>query len=182
MHKVIKEDILNVLKDSIAAVETQKISELSLLSDHVIHDASIFQDEDTLSIAILIYSLSKIIERCCEKNVKYDAILKELKNAVYHLERNNFNPFRNTIKKLFSTISTYDKKIKLYIEEVINKSKLKKGSKLYKHGLSIARTAELLGVSQWELMNYIGKTFLPEEKKEGLNAKQRLNITRELFA
>lgn len=181
MHKIIKEDITNVLKDSILAVESGKISDLSQLSDHVIHDASIFQDDDTLSIAILVYALSKIIARCCEKNVSYALILKELKDAVYHLEKNNFNGFRNSIKNLFRTINKYDKKIKLYIEEVINKAKLKKGSKLYKHGLSIARASEILGISQWEMMNYIGKTFLPDEKKEGLSAKQRLNIAREIF-
>lgn len=182
MRQIIKDDMLNLLHDSLKAIEDKRIADLSQLSDHVIHDASIFQDDDTLSLAVLIYSLSKIIARCCEQNVSYNQVLKELKNIIYCLERNNFNGFRNSMRKLFRIINNYDKKIKLYVEEVINKAKLKKGSKLYKHGLSIAHTAEIIGISQWELMNYIGKTFLPDEKREGMNVKQRLNIARVLFS
>ncbi len=79
----------------------------------------------------------------------------------------------------FDFINKIDTKLKLYIEEVISKAKVKKGSKLHEHGLSIARTAEVLGISQWELMNYVGKTTI--STVDGVDVKTRLNFARKLF-
>ncbi len=77
MDEVVKKDILQVLSDvvDILKVEEEKdVADLRELSNHVIHDASIFQDEDSVSVAILIYSLSKVIERR-EGKLNYKVLL-----------------------------------------------------------------------------------------------------------
>lgn len=182
MDEVVKKDILNVLSDvvGILKVEEEKdVAELRELSDHIIHNASIFQDEDSISIAILIYSLSKIIERR-EGRMNYNVLLKLITGAGKNLEQNKIDGYRGVIKKLFKFISTIDTKLKLYIEEVINQAEIKKGSKLYAHGISLGRAAEVLGISQWELMFYIGKTKLTDVKG-GVGVRERLNYARGLF-
>ena len=66
MDEVVKKDVLNVLSDVVKILkvgEETDVIELMELSNHTIHNASVFQDEDSVSIAILIYSLSKVIER-----------------------------------------------------------------------------------------------------------------------
>ena len=66
MHETIKKDIISVLSKltGILSVKDEKdVIEIRELSNHTIHNASVFQDEDSVSIAILTYSLSKIIDR-----------------------------------------------------------------------------------------------------------------------
>lgn len=183
MHETIKKDIVSVLSKliGILSVKGEKdIIEVRELSNHTIHNASVFQDEDSISIAILTYSLSKIIERK-QGELNYNNIVTLLKDAIDYLTKNNIDGYRETIRKMFNFISTIDTKLKLYIEEVINQAQIKKGGKLYAHGISIARAAEILGISQWELMNYIGKTKIVDRFEEELNVKNRLSFARGLF-
>jgi hypothetical protein len=182
MDEVVKRDILHVLADTIEILQVEEerdVIDLRELSNHTIHNASIFQDEDSVSLAILIYSLSKIIERRAGK-VSYKNLLAPLIEARKDLMDNKTEAYRKGIKKLFNFISSIDTKLKLYVEQVINQAEIKKGSKLYAHGISLARAAEILGISQWELMFYVGKTNLTDIKG-GVSVKDRLNYARSLF-
>lgn len=181
MRNEIKEDILAVLSQAMNILETDEHPEhaLSELSNHIIHDASIFQDDDSVSVAVLIYALSKVVQHCCEKNIEYKHMTKEIKIAYEFLYRHDVTGYRAAIKELFEQIKTVDGKIKLYIQEVLDKARIKKGSKMHEHGISTARTAELLGITQWELQNYIGKQAEFEIKE--MSAKKRLDIAREMF-
>ena len=182
MNELVKKDILAVLAgvvDILDVEEDRDFGDLKELSNHTIHNASIFQDEDSISIAILIYSLSKLIERR-EGKLNYSSVLNLLKNAQENLEEDNVELYRKTIRKLFDFISNIDTKLKLYIEEVIKQAQIKKGSKLYEHGISMARAAQILGVSQWELMSYVGKTTLTD-LGGGVNINQRLSYARSIF-
>lgn len=183
MNERIRKDAISIFKRVIEILkvkEEKDVSEIRNLSNHTIHDASVFQDETSVSIAILIYSLSKIIERKHWK-LNYKQILTCLENALNYLEKNKFDEYEKTIKKLFNLISNIDTKLKLYIERVINQAQIKKGSKIYAHGISVARASEILGISQWELMNYIGKTKLTDDTPEIVDLKTRMNFARSLF-
>jgi hypothetical protein len=61
MHE--KNHILKVLKKVRNALREQDYISIKRLSDHVIHSASIEQDPDVIATAVIIYSLSKLIER-----------------------------------------------------------------------------------------------------------------------
>ncbi len=181
MEPTVKEDIIDVLDRAIKIIKEQRFIELSELSNHTIHDASIFQDEDSVSMAILIYSLSKTVQRCAEKGVPCAELAGHLTDARDALKDDELGKYNAAIKKLFEVVNSFDKKLKLYIEEVINKAKVKKGSKLYEHGISIARTANILGISQWELMSYVGKTSITDFMEEKVSATKRLQMARGLF-
>ncbi len=181
MTNIIFEDILQILIKAIKILEVKEktdSAELRDLSNYTVHNASIFQDEDSISIAILVYSLSKVIERKGISN--YVVLSGLLKDAKENLENGKIEKYREKIKELFAFISKIDNELKLYIGEVINQAQIKEGSKLYEHGLSSARASEILGISQWELMFYIGKTKLSEVKEE-INIKERLDYARSLF-
>jgi hypothetical protein len=183
MEERIKKDILlifNGLLDILKEKEGFDVTQIKELSNHTIHDASIYQDDDSVSVAIFVYALSKILERGSQEFV-YKTVYTEIKNAISYLEQNDINGYRKTMRTLFSAITQIDKQIKLYIEDVLDKARLKKGSKVYEHGVSIARAAELLGISQWELMSYVGKTELTEVEGEKVNLNRRLSYARELF-
>ena len=183
MHDVIKRDIIAVLtrfSEIIKVKDNTNFLELKELSNHVIHNASAFQDEDSVSVAVLIYSLSKIIER--QQNFDYARVFGMMESCIANLLNDNDEGFRKSMKNIFVFIRTVDQKLRMYINEVINQAQIKKGCKLCEHGISVARAAEVLGISQWELMHYLGKTMLIDQFSEPVNASQRLKFTRELFS
>ena len=183
MNEIIKKDILSILKeliDILKVKEVKDVVEIRELSNHIIHNASIFQDEDSISIAVLIYALSKIIERK-QGELDYGVVLKLLEDTDSCLIEGNTSKYRETIQKLFKFVSTIDTKLEMYIEEVFKQAEIKKGSKLYEHGISSARAAEIMNISQWELMSYIGKTTLADIPKEAVDLKSRLELARSLF-
>ncbi len=184
MHDIIKKDILAVLTELIEILKVKEesdIVDIRELSNHVIHNASVFQDEDSISVAILIYSLSKIIERK-QRDLDYNKVLSMLGLCTTKLKDNDDEGFRKSIKNIFNFIRTIDEKLRLYIHEVVNQAQIKKGCKLCEHGISVARAAEVLGISQWELMHYIGKTTLIDQFSEPVNVAHRLKIARSLFS
>ena len=183
MHDIIKKDILTVLSELIEILKIKgdsDVIQIKELSNHVIHNASVFQDEDSISVAILIYALSKIIERK-QNDIDYSKLLSMLNSCTSSLKNNKDEEFRKSIKNIFNFIRTMDQKLKLYINEVINQAQIKKGCKLCEHGISVARASEVLGISQWELMHYIGKTTLIDQFSEPVNVSKRLKIARSLF-
>ena len=112
MNEVIRRDIISEIGRAINILkvkEEKDTAQLRELSNHTIHNASVFQDEDSISVAILVYSLSKIIERM--KDIDYNFILRLLEKANDALKKYKFNKFRKTIKRLFSFISSMDNKL-----------------------------------------------------------------------
>ena len=183
MHDIIKKDIIAVLTKLIEILKNKDesdIAKIKELSNHVIHNASVFQDEDSVSVAILIYSLSKTLERK-QKDLDYSKIVGMLNLCIQSLKNNQDENFRSSIRNIFNFIRSLDEKLKMYIHEVINQAQIKKGCKLCEHGISVARAAEVLGISQWELMHYLGQTTLIDKFSEPVNVLKRLKIARSLF-
>jgi hypothetical protein len=175
----VKRDILSTLSETIQSISAGNISHLSDLSNHTIHNASIFQDEDSISVAVVVYALAKIFQR--EQKVD-KAIVEQLKRASSALFENNFGAYKQAVKDINTRIAGLDSKLKLYIKEVITQAQIRKGSKIYDHGISLARASEMLGVSQWELMAYVGKTQIIEGSEKAKRAASRLAFTRRLFS
>jgi len=180
----IRVDILSVIErivEILRVKEAKDIIEVRELSNRTIHDASVFQDEDSISIAVLVYALSKIMERKGTL-IDYAKLISMFEDAVIMLHESRIDSYRQIIKNVLGYISNIDSRIRAYIEEVINQAQIKKGSKIYEHGISIARASAVLGISQWELMRYIGKTGISDRFEEDLYlTKSRLEIVRRLF-
>lgn len=182
MNDSVKGDILSLLNSVIGILESEEekdVFELGELSNHIIHSASIFQDEDSISIALLVYSIYKVFSRGGEKKEIYTKVKAVLKQAKIALENYNLEEFRKKIRNAFDILQRIDRKVSIYFEELLEKARIKKGSSIYEHGISIARVAQIMGISQWELMGYVGKTEVPEYGLK--DVKKRLEFARKLF-
>lgn len=188
MEDKVKKDILSVLKKSLIAIKKENVIELKDISDQVIHNASILQDEYSISIAVIIYSLAKIFERPRYRKYKewdmfYTKIVDELMNARRSLEQDDVESYEHSIHSLLQVIDKLGKKFRKYIIEVMNRAKISKASRIHEHGLSVGKTADLLGISEWELMDYIGGTGISDVKYNVTkSAKERLKIARGIFS
>lgn len=178
MNDEVKKDILNILQKAIESFPVNDSANLRKLSNKTIHTTSIYQDKDSINIAVVVYALSKLIQR----NHKKDEILEKLNKAKEFLENNSFEEYEKILAEIVDIIYSYDKKINFYVKHIINQAGIKKGSKIYEHGISLARTAEIFNISQWELMTYLGQTNIPDKQGEsGTTLDERLTYTRKLF-
>ncbi len=178
MEEIIKQDILKVIKKTIHSIEEKNIESLSSISNEVIHNGSIFQDNYSTSVAVLIYALSQILDKTSHINPH---ILQELRKAENALEQNNEKLFAQKIKKISAYIEEEDHKLKNYFRKVITSAKINKGTKLYDHGISTSRVAQILGRSQWELVSYLGRTNLSDNYGFNDNMQKRISFARKLF-
>ncbi len=174
----VKQDIASVLRDAARHVLERDTIKLKELSNHTIHNASIFQDEDSISIAVVVYSLSKICER---GSVKLPLLSGLIRHALRHLKNDEMDKYKKIIRKLAKAISDADSGFRLYIQDVFDKAQIRKGSRIYYHGISLAQTASLLGISQWDLMGYVGKTNMIDTYRDFGSVRGRLNFARKLF-
>jgi len=184
MLDYIRKNIVKQIKRAIPILRKKDSFALKELSNRTIHSASVYQDQSSLVFALTIYSLSKIVERCSDSagfDSFIDRIIKYLEDSRDLLLMDKIDDYKIKRSSLLKSISQMDRKFSIYVEEVIDKAKIKKGSKLYEHGISIRRAADLLGISQWELMNYIGKTEISEYKAPAVSVKNRLAYARKIF-
>jgi len=182
-----KEHIIKVLKETILALGNNDSSKLQQLSNKTIHSASINQHTDSITIAIIIYTLSKIVSR--KPNLKinnWNLFIKKLNASLYlaikYLEENDTKRFNEYIEETRKKIDNLSINLKPYIKEVLRKASINKASKLYEHGLSRSQTAKLLGITEWELSEYIGQKSIHETPYNlTLNTKKRAKMAMEFF-
>jgi hypothetical protein len=178
MNPIVKKDILNTLQQAVDAIKKENLYKLRDLSDHVINNAAIFQDKDSISIAVTIYSLSKIYKD--PKHVD-DFVLPHLINAIKYLEEGEINKYESEIKQIIKDMTKHNLHAKYYIQEVLERSQIKKASKMFEHGISMTQVAESLGISLWDIMEYVGKTHIIDKFDYKTDIKSKLEFTRGLF-
>lgn len=186
MNEAIKKDLLVVISSSLLALERQQMYKLDAISDQCLHNVSLYHDENTLKLAIIIYSLEKLNSRNQIQPIAgwdniLEAIHKHLLSARHHLNRDKIKAFEKELQKMLDKISKADQKIALYIDKILHKARIKKGRKIYEQGLSIGKTSELLDMNYWDFMSYIGKTQIIDKQEVEFDPKKRLDFTKKIF-
>ncbi len=187
MKESIRRDILHVLQDSLKAIQEKDALKLREVSDHVIHDCTVSQESEVVSVAVIIYSLSKIFDKWQHRDDKKwkkfkIRVVNDLNKALQFLKEGNVTKYKTILQGFFKAIGDIDNKLGLYISKVISQAKIKKGSRVYEHGLSVSRAAEILDISIWELMSYLGNTkIVDQDPVLTKKVKERLIFTRGLF-
>ncbi|HLD06801.1 MAG TPA: hypothetical protein VJC16_04675 [Candidatus Nanoarchaeia archaeon] len=154
MEPPVRQDIIEILSTAIdilsAGGDSAQVRELS---DHTIHNASTYQDEDSIAVAVLTYALAKLLARGVDIR-RIPLLIRKARDA---LQRERMKVYKSNMRLALREIARKDAQFTSYIGEVITHAEIKKGEKLYEHGISLAKAAELLGVTQWDLMQYVGK-------------------------
>ncbi len=186
MESLSKDLNVSVIQKIKKGVLESNLDYLKKITQEALNNASIFQDETSISIAIISYAIYKLTERKRFVEIKipisiYRDIIKSLENVSFSILKNNQKKLKQNIGKLFESIDKLDGRLPVYIGEILEKAKVKKAYMIHEKGISLARAAELMGTSQWELMHYIGKTQISEHISKKIDVKTRLNFTRGLF-
>ena len=73
--------------------------------------------------------------------------------------------------------------IKAHIGDVFRRAQVNKASRIYEHGISMEKTAKILGITVWELAEYAGRTRIGDVNLSvTMPIKQRIKIAEEIFS
>lgn len=181
------DNVLGILRLAKGFVEEDKANRLKSLSNQTIHVAAISQDADNVVVAVLIYSLGKVMERSHYRDMEgwdgfYDVVVKNLGLAAKKLEDRNVEGARKNLGAIRNSLNRIDGNLGEYIKDVFRKAEINKAFKLYEHGLSSEATAELLGVSLWDMASYIGQSHIGDAKVAiSMPEKDRVKIAEDFF-
>lgn len=172
------------IKQAIIQRDSLRLNELS---NHTIHHSCAHQDEPSITIAVLVYALSKIIERHDDTHMKnWDKFLKQFTLALDHaaqgLQQRNYTYYEKSLKNARKELTSLSVNLQPYLEEVIRKASINKGSKLYEHGISFGQAARTLGITDWELSSYIGQKDISSRKIPDAEVKKRAQRALKFFS
>lgn len=182
------EHIIEVLESTKKALVANNALELKELSDQTIHSASVVQDAGSTTLAVLIYVLSKLIERKNNYKIKsWNKFVKKFNGfislSILAVKENNQEKYENYLENARNSMATISVNLKPYIQEVIRKASINKASKIYEHGISMEQTAKLLGITQWELSEYTGQKNMTNYHKDlTLDVRKRALMALEFFS
>lgn len=183
-----KEHVLQVLKEAKSAARNEDVIVLKSLSNQTIHSASIFEDNDNIMVAVLIYALSKLIERKKtysdpDYKIFIDYYNKMIDDSIFHISKNDFVSFSDNLKDLMKKTEKLSVHLKESLKDMFQKAKINKASKVYEHGISMEKTANLLGISLWEIAEYTGQSNIHDlNLTKTLDIKKRIKNAMEIFS
>ena len=176
-------NINRILEETKKAIKNKDVVSLKALSNQTIHTATTSQDPDNIAIAVMVYTIGKIIEKKekCEDVCK--KVLEDIEELLISLKSGNPKEIRNNINVIRKHLEGKSKLFKDYISDVFRKASINKASKIYEHGISMETTASLLGITMFELASYAGqKQAITEQKEEKtMSAKERIKLAMGMF-
>ena len=182
------DNILKIFEEAKKAISEGDVIKLKELSNQTIHTASTTQAPDNIAVAVMVYSISKIIERKEYRREKgwkefYNAILSSINHSIILLKKKDEEGFKKEIENIRKLINKLSGDLKKDIQDVFRKASINKASKIYEHGVSMERTASLLGITMFELASYAGqKQAVSEEKEEKtIDVKSRIKTAMGVF-
>jgi hypothetical protein len=152
---------IEVLEETKEALSKEDVLKLNELSNSTIHSASSLQDTGSITIAVVVYALSKLVERKEALNItNWPQIANKINSffslAIKSLKESNIKKYEKYMMQARKSMSTISPELKTYIQEVLRKASINKASKIYEHGISMGQTAKILGITEWELASYSG--------------------------
>ncbi len=180
--------VVQVLREAQSALNNDNAFKLQQLSDQTIHSASIHQHTDFITIAVIMYSLNKLVVKKQKMHLpKWPVFVKkfneEIDQAINSLKQKDNEEFLRHIEHTKGLLETLSPSIKENVQEVIRRASINKAGRIYEHGISLSQTAKLLGVSEWELAEYIGQRITHEPAfTSTIDVKKRAKVALDFFS
>lgn len=182
-----KGNILRILNETREAMTRGDAVTVKSLSNQTINTASLTQDPDNIAVAVIVYSLGKVLERQQYQEFRgwrefYNSVIITINKCIKDLETGNDKNISKDLEIITKEIEKLSGKLKKYIQDVFWKARINKASKIYEHGISMEQTAKLLGITLYELASYAGQARIEDVPLEDtLDVRKRIKTAMEMF-
>ena len=147
------------------------------LSDKILIEGFIGKNKDLINLSIVVHSLSKI----CEKDYyKKDGVYWKTFVDKAQITLEGIANDRESVNFLEKIIVDLDEHFGRYKNNVLHRSKIRKGSTLYAWGVSLTLASKMVGVQEIELMKQIGRTKIVDEENQIKTISERLKDAEEI--
>ncbi|MBS3065503.1 hypothetical protein J4229_00430 [Candidatus Pacearchaeota archaeon] len=180
--------LIEVIENVRKSIKSEDVLKLGELSNQTLHSLSTHQDTGNITMAVIVYTLSKLIERKNSLKIRnWNVFIKKIDLqfvlAIDALKEDNAEKYENSMEMARKTISSTSLNIRPYIQDIIRKASINKASKIYEHGISLGQTAKILGITEWELSEYAGQTKIPDIKYNlTLDVRKRAQMAMDFFS
>lgn len=194
LPKELVKDLRSMLQEAKNALDNNAADDLKAISNHCIHAATTFQDCDSSKLSVLVYVLSKMLQaQKIKPHLQFAGQTKVSQlfaKARFALQKNKIKDFRSALQKAEDVIQLQEANYAHYVDELLRRGKIKKACKIYDHGISLNRTAEMLDVSPWEVRSFSKNAYADldgqkqnrQEKKDHIHSiSQRFELAKKLF-
>ena len=183
-----KENVLRIFQETKEAIAKGDVAKIKSLSNQTTNTASLTHDPDNIAVAVIVYSLSKILEREDYRKLPgwnnfYNTYIGAIDKIHVALQKNDEKTFRQNIELIRNAINKLSGKLKGYIQDVFRNASINKASRIYEHGISMEKTSKLLGVSQFELADYAGRGKIHDTPEvRTVNVRSRIKLVTDMFS
>jgi hypothetical protein len=182
-----RSNILRIFQETKKAISRGDSGRVRDLSNQTNNTAALTNDPDNIATAVIVYALSRILEGEDYKKMPgwnrfYQIYIQSIDKIIESLKKGDDQAYREEIKTIRKAIERLSGKLGLYIQDVFRKASINKASKIYEHGISMERTAGLLGLTLFELANYAGQketTDVPQART--IDVKARIKLVEDIF-
>ena len=182
-----KGNVLRILRETKEAMKRGDAVTIKNLSNQTINTASLTQDPDNVTVAVIVYSLGKVMERQQYQEFRgwdkfHESIIKSINHSISDLESAGGKNVGADLEAITKEIERLSGKLKIYIKDVFWKARINKASKIYEHGISMEKTAKLLGITMYELASYAGQATREDVPLENtMDVRKRIKLAMEMF-
>ena len=119
------------MKETRSALEKNDTFNLRSLSNQTINTASLTQDPDNIAVAVIVYSLSKIMERLDYRQLPgwkkfYKNTLLYLDKSIQDIENKDYAKFREDFRSIRGSVENLSGKLKNMLKRFLEMQKLTK--------------------------------------------------------
>lgn len=183
-----KENILHIFKETKKAIARGDTGYLRNLSNQTTNTAALTHDPDNIAVAVIVYSLSKILERENYKKLPgwenfYNKCSFCIDHVIDAIKKGDDKKITEELNSLRKSVGNISGDLKKHIQEIFRKASINKASKIYEHGISMEKTAKLLGISMFELASYAGQKeeVFESPQIKGVDINSRIKTAMEIF-
>ena len=152
---------------------------LRQLSNQCTYRAAVENSALYAELAVLSYALHKLttkvhVQQFSEWKKIRQNIIAGLLDGQAALKQKNVPGFQKLLAQLQASIFKIDSKSGYFVQNLLEKSRVKQASSLYALGLSLSQAAALTGADKKDLFNYIGYTKMHDEQPSGSKIAPRV--------
>jgi len=126
-----RDNVLRILEETKNSIKAGDATKIKILSNQTTNTASLTQDPDNIAVAVIVYSIGKIMERRDYQQLRgwkefYRLVNSSLDRAIKDVQKNNEKGFRSDFEMIRKAINKVSGKLKRYIQEL-----LKEGGQIF---------------------------------------------------